>query len=293
MKRLTAFIILIGVALPLFSQSRIPTPRDYRYRQYERDRKAEDKMLRKKRLREQRESWFKKPSRPRQTVIGVMAGGGISGPGSHVVYDPAYPNQTVEYEITPSYSFGAFINLYEGWITEISRNTYEIKHTWYDDHGKIKYSIPVTTIGITTGYRLTWPGFYHIDRKAGNYPFIMAGVGAHWCTSKPEPEVKMELNESADGLDIEEYYGNRLRVDMKQLQGAFTGAIGNEFVLSRHFSIGIGIRATYYLYLYMNSNAEKIQVSVPGEGESARDLGDFSEIAPITVQLFITASVMY
>jgi len=293
MIKITALIVLMTLVMPLYGQSRpyVPGPRDYRYRQYEKDRKAEEERLRQRELRKQQQAQL--PARPLQTVIGVFAAGGIAGPGSDVVYDPVYPNQTVEYEIALSYSYGIFINLYQGWVTEFSYNHHEIGHTWYDDYGKIKYNIPVATYGVTTGYRLTWPGFYHIDRGAGSYPFIMAGVGVHWCSSRPEAEITMKLNESADELDLDWYYGNRLRVDLKQLQGSITWGVGNEFVLTRHLSIGIGLRATYYLYLYKNSNAEKISISNPGDDENARDMSDFAEITPITVQLFITASVMF
>jgi len=293
MIKITAIILLMTLTIPLAGQNRpyIHSSRDYRYKQYDKDRKAENERLKRSRAINEKKKAQKRDEG--QIVIGIFGAGGIAGSGSEVVYDPNLPNQTVEYGIAASYSGGIFINLYQGWVTEFSYNNHEVKHSWYDNYGHINYKTPITTYGITTGYKLTWPGFYAVNRGAGYYPFIMAGLGAHITNTRPEVERKMKLNSSADDLDLDLYYSNRYKVKMKRLQGSVTGSIGNEIVLSRHVSIGIGIRGTYYLYLYQNSNAEKILVPQPGDGEDDRDYGDFSEITPITVQLFITVSFMY
>lgn len=289
-----AFIMILALGLPLLA--RTPVYRDYSNtlnRNLQNNYNTREAQERRKRIEEQRRAESERKDRERQTVLGIFAAGGIAGSVSSVVYDPTLPNQTVEYEIALSYSYGIFINLYHGWITEFSYNCHEVKHTWYDDHGRIEYSIPITTYGLTTGYQLTWPGFYAINRGSGFYPFIMAGLGAHIAIPQPEVERKMNLRSSADELDLDVYYGNRYRVKMKQLQGSLTGSIGSEYVLSRNFSIGIGIRGTYYLYLYENSNVEKIKPLPPGDGEPARDYGDFSIVTPVTIQAFVTVSFMY
>lgn len=291
MKKVTVLILFIALTMPLFGQNRsyAPKSRNYNYRQNEK--KAKEERLKQRTSSKQKKA--QSSARPMPVIIGIFAAGGATGSGSGIVYDPTLFNQTVKYEIAPSYSYGVFINLFQGWITELSYNYYEVKHAWYDDYGKVEYNTPVANYGLTTGYRLTWPGFYHTNRKTGSYPFIMAGGGIHWCTSRPEAKIKIKVDKNTDELDLDWHYSNRLKIDMNQLQWSLTWGIGNEFVFSRYFSIGIGIKGTCYFYLYKNDNAKKTFTSDIENDNNIKDLSDFSKIIPATVQLFITASLMF